>query len=137
MADFDPKRIHKFEGTLIGHLGMRAEKLDPQEVIFTMPVDERTVQRFGILHGGANVALAETVASVGATLHIDLNTHYAVGLEINANHLRAVSSGQVRAVGTPIHVGRRTQIWEIKIYNDENKLSCISRCTMSVNPKAT
>ncbi len=135
MADFDPKRIHQFEGTLIGHLGMKPEKLDPEEVIFTMPVDERTVQRFGILHGGANVALAETVASVGATLHIDLKTHYAVGLEINANHIKAVSSGIVRAIGKPLHVGRSTQIWEIKIYNDEQKLSCISRCTMSINLK--
>lgn len=135
MANFDPKRIHQFDNTLISHLGMKAEKLEPDEVVFTMPVDHRTVQRFGILHGGANVALAETVASVGATLHIDLNTHFAVGLEINANHIRAVDSGEVRAVGTPLHVGRSTQIWEIKIYNDAGKLSCVSRCTMSVNAK--
>jgi 1,4-dihydroxy-2-naphthoyl-CoA hydrolase len=135
MPDFDPKRVHQFEGTLIGHLGMQAEKLDPAEVIFTMPVDQRTVQRFGILHGGASVALAETVASVGATLHIDLNTHFAVGLEINANHIKSVSKGSVKAIGKPVHVGRSTQIWEIKIYNDEQKLCCISRCTMSVNAK--
>lgn len=137
MAEFDPKRIHQFEDTLIDHLGMKAEKLDSEEVIFTMPVDKRTVQRFGILHGGANVALAETVASVGATLNIDLNTHFAVGLEINANHIRAVSSGSVRAIGKPLHRGRSTQIWEIKIFNDDGKLTCISRCTMSVNAKKT
>lgn len=136
MSDFDPKRIHQFENTLIGHLGMEAEKLDPQEVIFTMPVDKRTVQRFGILHGGANVALAETVASVGATLNIDLTKQFAVGLEINANHIRSVSSGIVRAVGKPLHLGRSTQIWEIKIYNEEQKLTCVSRCTMSINNKA-
>lgn len=116
---------------------MVAEKLDPNEVIFTMPVDKRTVQRFGILHGGANVALAETIASVGATLHIDLNTHFAVGLEINANHIRAVDKGQVRGIGKPLHVGRSTQIWEIKIYNEAGKLTCVSRCTMSVNAKKT
>lgn len=135
MAEFDPKRIHQFEGTLISHLGMEAEKLEPDEVIFTMPVDKRTAQRFGILHGGASVALAETVASVGATLNIDLKTHFAVGLEINANHIRPVESGLVRAIGKPLHLGRSTQIWEIKLYNEAGKLTCVSRCTMSVNPK--
>jgi len=136
MSDFDPSKIDQYQNTLISNLGMEAIKVQKDEVIFKMPADERTVQRFGILHGGASVALAETVASIGATLNIDLNTHYAVGLEINANHLRPVPKGEwVQAEGKPLHVGRKTQLWEIKIYNKERKLTCVSRCTLAVNTK--
>ena len=101
----------------------------------TMPVDHRTIQYFNILHGGASVALAETLASCGAGIHIDLDRQMVVGLEINANHLRGVSGGnglKVHGEAKPIHIGRKTQVWSIEIKNDEGKLVCTSRCTLAV-----
>ena len=99
-----------------------------------MPVDENTVQPFGFLHGGASVTLAETLASVGGWLNIIDENKTAVGVEINANHVRAVSKGgTVSGVSRPVHIGRQTQVWETKIYNQENdKLVCVSRCTLAV-----
>ncbi len=100
-----------------------------------MPVDERTVQPLGLLHGGANVALAETIGSVGANLCVNQEQYACVGLEINANHLRPVKKGKVKGVGKPLHIGKMTHVWEIKIYNEANKLTCISRITMAVIEK--
>jgi uncharacterized protein (TIGR00369 family) len=100
-----------------------------------MPVAKAVHQPFGLLHGGASVALAETVASIGAWMNVDQATQAAVGLEINANHIRGVRSGTVTAVATPKHVGRSTQVWEITITDEQDRLVCLSRCTMAVVPK--
>jgi uncharacterized protein (TIGR00369 family) len=108
--------------------------LNPERVVATMRVDERTRQPFGILHGGASVGLAETVASVAALLNIDREKFVAMGLEINANHVRAKSEGVVTAIGTPLHRGRTTQLWEIRIQDEEERLICMSRCTIAVVP---
>ncbi|MEX0780617.1 MAG: hotdog fold thioesterase [Balneolales bacterium] len=100
-----------------------------------MPVKSTTMQPFGILHGGASVAFAETLASVGGWLALDDIENYAVsGLEINANHIRKVSKGNVFGTGTALHVGRSTQVWDIKIHDDNNHLVCVSRCTLAVVP---
>lgn len=116
-------------------LGIEMLELTPQRVVATMPVDERTRQPFGILHGGASVALAETVASLGAVLNIDRDRFAAVGLEINANHVRAKRDGVVRATAVPLHVGRTTQVWTIEIADEAGRLVCTSRCTLAVVPR--
>lgn len=116
-------------------LGIEIVELTPQRVVATMPVDERTQQPFGILHGGASVALAETVASLGAILNVDREKATAVGLEINANHLRAKRDGTLRATATPLHVGRSTQVWDVRIIDEEDRAVCISRCTLAVVPR--
>lgn len=101
----------------------------------TMPVDERTRQPAGFLHGGASLALAETAASYGATLHVDMNTTNIFGMEINANHVKSKKSGIVTATATPTHIGKRTMIWEIMIKDELEQLICISRCTIGVMNK--
>lgn len=101
----------------------------------TMPVDERTHQPAGILHGGASVVLAETLGSIASYMCIDPEKYMAVGLEINANHLRPVKSGLVTGICKPLHIGAKTHVWEIKIYNDKGKMNCISRLTVAVIPK--
>jgi uncharacterized protein (TIGR00369 family) len=113
-------------------LGIEILELSGERVVATMPVDARTRQPFGILHGGASIALAETVASFGATASIDRERYLAVGQEINGNHLRPKTSGIVRATGVPVHVGRSTQVWSIEIADEEGRLVCISRCTMAI-----
>ena len=117
-------------------LGIEITELTPNRVVATMPVDERTRQPFGLLHGGASVALAETVASLGAVLNVDTSRFTAVGLEINANHLRAKRQGVVRGTGTPVHIGRSTQVWSVEIVDESGKLVCVSRCTLAVVPAA-
>jgi uncharacterized protein (TIGR00369 family) len=116
--------------SLIGTLGIEFISIKKDELIAKMPVDERTKQPFGLLHGGSSVALAETLASIGGWLNADENQPNVVGLEINANHLRATREGFVTGTAVPIHRGRRTQVWEIKLANDDGKLTCISRCTV-------
>jgi 1,4-dihydroxy-2-naphthoyl-CoA hydrolase len=101
----------------------------------TMPVDERTHQPAGILHGGASVVLAETLGSIASYLCIDPEKYIAVGLEVNANHLRPVKSGLVTGICKPLHIGAKTHIWEIKIYTDKGKMSCVSRLTVAILPK--
>ena len=113
-------------------IGIELTTLTPDKVVATMPVDERTRQPFGILHGGASAALAETAASIGAYLNIDKDKQAAVGLELNANHLRAKTEGIVTATATPIHRGRRTHVWEIRIEDEKNRLVCVSRCTLAI-----
>lgn len=120
------------KNTLCEALGMELLQADPDCVVMTMPVDHRTHQPFGLLHGGASVALAETVASFGAGLNIDLQTHAAVGLEINANHIKSIRSGTVTATGKPVHRGRRTQVWEVRIEDEAGQLVCLSRCTIAI-----
>lgn len=116
-------------------LGIVVEVLQPDRVVATMPVDQRTRQPFGILHGGASVALAETVASLGAWATVDRERFSAVGLEINANHLRAKTEGTVRATATPIHRGNTTHVWHIEIRDEQERMVCVSRCTMAIVPR--
>jgi 1,4-dihydroxy-2-naphthoyl-CoA hydrolase len=116
-------------------LGMEFEHVSRDRMVAVMPVSGRTVQPLGMLHGGASVALAETVASIGAWLNVDDAGKMAVGLEINANHIRVVRKGMVRATGIPVHRGASTQVWEVKIHTENGKLVCISRCTLAIVPK--
>ncbi len=118
--------------TLAEHLGIEFIEVGPDFLKARMPVDRRTVQPARILHGGASVALAETLGSVAAHLCIDPETKTAVGLEINANHVRAVRSGDVTGKVTPLHVGRSTHIWQIRIQDDRDRLVCIARITMAI-----
>jgi 1,4-dihydroxy-2-naphthoyl-CoA hydrolase len=117
---------------LAGVLGIEILEITEQQIIATMPVDERTLQPFGLLHGGASMALAETVASFGATSLIDRERFIAVGQEINGNHIRPKASGVVTATGRPVHVGRTSQVWSIEIVDEQGRLICISRCTMAI-----
>lgn len=116
-------------------LGIEMLELTRERVVATMPVDDRTRQPYGLLHGGASIALAETVASFGAVMHIDRERYAAVGVEINGNHLRARTGGTVRATAVPVHVGRTTQVWSIEIADEEGKLVCVSRCTLAIVPR--
>ncbi|MBT2643370.1 hotdog fold thioesterase [Bacillus sp. ISL-41] len=122
----------ELNNTLLGSLGIEITELQKGKVIATMPVDDRTRQPFGLLHGGASVALAETVASVGAFELVDKENEVVVGLEINANHIKAKKDGLVTAVGTVLHQGKTTMVWDIKITDEEENLVCISRCTIAV-----
>jgi uncharacterized protein (TIGR00369 family) len=120
---------------LAGMLGIEILELSEERVVATMPVDDRTRQPFGLLHGGASLALAETAASLGAFALIDRERFVAVGLEINGNHLRPKTDGTVRATAVPVHVGRTTQVWAIEIADEQGRLVCVSRCTMAVVPR--
>lgn len=121
--------------TMIDHLGIEFTAIGDDFLEGTMPVDHRTIQPYGLLHGGANVVLAETLGSLACSLTIDTNKQICVGLEINANHLKSVREGKVRGVAKPVHLGKTTQVWEIKIFNQEEKLCCISRITMAILDK--
>lgn len=116
----------------IGQLGIELTEVGSDYLSARMPVDSRTLQPAGVLHGGASVVLAETLASWAATFVVDPLQSYCVGMEINANHLRPVTSGFVTGVARPVALGRRTQVWEIRITDEADKLVCISRCTMAV-----
>jgi 1,4-dihydroxy-2-naphthoyl-CoA hydrolase len=122
----------EWNNTLLGALGIEITLLEKGKVTAKMPVDERTRQPFGMLHGGASVALAETVASIGAYELVDKETEAIAGLEINANHVRSKKEGYVTAVGTVLHQGKTTMVWEIKIMDEQDCLICISRCTIAV-----
>jgi 1,4-dihydroxy-2-naphthoyl-CoA hydrolase len=119
-------------GTLIETLGIEIVALRDDALVARMPVDHRTVQPAGVLHGGASVALAETLASWAGFLAVDREQFHVVGQEINANHIRPVFAGWVTATATPAAIGRRSQVWEIRIVDDAGKLACISRCTLAV-----
>ncbi|MBM7648516.1 uncharacterized protein (TIGR00369 family) [Bacillus ectoiniformans] len=121
--------------TLIHTLGMEFVTIEDGKVVMTMPVDERTRQPFGFLHGGASVALAETAASVGTAHLIDQEKQLCFGLEINANHIKAKKEGVVTATAEAVHKGRTTMVWEIRLTDEENQLICLSRCTMAVVDK--
>jgi 1,4-dihydroxy-2-naphthoyl-CoA hydrolase len=115
-----------------GFLGIRFTEVGPDYLRASMPVDERTHQPFGLLHGGASVTLAETVGSVGSMLCVDPERHLCVGQEINANHLRSLSAGTVIATGRPLHIGGRSHVWQIEIRDASERLVCVSRLTMAV-----
>jgi 1,4-dihydroxy-2-naphthoyl-CoA hydrolase len=124
------------KNTLVEHLGIEFMEAGKDYLVARMPVDNRTVQPLRLLHGGASVAFAETLGSMAAYLYINPDTHYCLGLEINANHIRSVpENGWVYGKVTPLHIGRRTQVWEIKITTGEDKLVCVSRITMAVVEK--
>lgn len=121
--------------SMVDHLGIQYTAIGDDFLEATMPVDHRTIQPYGLLHGGASVALAETLGSVSSSLTLDLEKQVCVGLEINANHLKAVREGKVRGIAKPVHLGKSTQVWEIKIYNEADQLCCISRITMAILDK--
>ncbi|MEQ8906816.1 hotdog fold thioesterase [Ekhidna sp.] len=120
------------KGCMVEHLGIEFTEIGADYLVATMPVDHRTKQPMGLLHGGASVALAETMGSVGATLTIDLNKQYPVGLEINTNHIKSATEGLVTGTAKPIHLGRGTQVWSIEIHNEDKKLVAISRITIAI-----
>jgi len=119
-------------GTMIEHLGIEFTEIGDDFVRGTMPVDGRTRQPYGLLHGGASVALAETLGSTGAVMCVDTAEYQCVGQEINANHLRAVSAGTVTATARPFHLGGRSHVWHIEIRDESERLVCVSRLTMAV-----
>jgi uncharacterized protein (TIGR00369 family) len=121
-------------GSLVEHLGIVITAAGKDWLRGTMPVDRRTLQPYGLLHGGASVALAETLGSIAGNLCVDPEAQTVVGLEINANHLRAARSGTVTGTARALHVGRSTQVWEIRIEDDAGKPVCVSRLTLAVVP---
>ncbi len=123
------------ESTMMEFLGIEIVEMGAEKVVMKMPVGPKVHQPYGLLHGGASVALAESAASLGTALNVDPETQWAVGLEINANHIRSVREGWVTAEATPLHRGRSSMVWDIRIRNDEGKLVCVSRCTVAIIPK--
>lgn len=120
------------KGNMVEYLGIEITAVGDDFIEATMPVDSRTKQPFGLLHGGASVVLAETLGSIAAAMTVDSQKQLCVGLEINANHLKSVTEGQVTGIASPIHVGKSTQVWEIKIFNEAKALCCISRITLAI-----
>ncbi|PVD53074.1 esterase [Terrimonas sp.] len=120
------------KGTMAEYLDILFSEIGDNYIKATMPVDHRTRQPYGLLHGGASVVLAETLGSVASSLVIDMERSLCVGLEINANHIRAVRKGLVTGTATPIHLGASTHVWEIKIHDEHGKLACISRLTVAI-----
>lgn len=132
-TDIDLQALTRLgDNGLPGHIGIEFVEIGDDWLKARMPVDRRTHQPFGRLHGGASVALAETVGSVAGSLTVDRETSVVVGMEINANHVRPVSTGWVTATVTPASVGRRAHVWEIRIVDEAGRLVCISRCTLAV-----
>lgn len=120
------------KGTMAERIGIEITEVGDDFLKGRMPVDDRTVQTYGILHGGASAALAETLGSIAGVLAIDPENEYCVGMEINANHIRSVRTGWVYGKATPLHVGRKTQVWQIRIEDEDQNLVCISRLTLAV-----
>jgi 1,4-dihydroxy-2-naphthoyl-CoA hydrolase len=130
---FSVEELRNFQHETMGqHLGIEVTDVGPDYLEARMPVDARTVQPDRILHGGASVALAETLGSVGGTMCVDRERFQVVGQEINANHLRPAMSGHVTGRASPIHLGRRSQVWNIEIRDDRGRLVCVSRLTIAV-----
>ncbi|MCX2740360.1 PaaI family thioesterase [Pontibacter anaerobius] len=123
------------KNTMIDYLGIEITEVGADYLCGKMPVDQRTHQPMGLLHGGASVVLAESLASMGAALQVDLTKKACVGLEINANHLRSAREGWVYGKATPIHVGRSTQVWETRITDEDGALVCVSRMTVAIIDK--
>lgn len=123
------------KNSLLGHLGIVFTEMGPDFLTATMPVAAHTKQPLGILHGGASCVLAETVGNAAANYCVDVHKKTCVGLEINVNHIRSVRSGLVTAIAKPLHLGRTTQVWEIRIQNEANQLVAVSRLTVAVLDK--
>ncbi|EPJ89558.1 MULTISPECIES: hotdog fold thioesterase [Pseudomonas] len=122
------------KNTILEWLDIRFESFTDDSLTASMVVDHRTHQPYGLLHGGASVVLAESVGSTASYLCIDTSKYFCVGIEVNANHLRGLRSGRVTAVARPVHIGRTTHVWDIRLTGDEGKTSCISRLTIAVVP---
>ena len=120
------------KGTMGEYLGIRWSEIGDNFLKATMPVDHRTRQPYGLLHGGASCTLAETIGSVGSAMVIDHTKFYCVGLEINANHIRSAKDGFVTGIASPLHLGTTTHVWDIKIYDEREKLVCVSRLTVAI-----
>lgn len=127
--------LKSVEETLMGALGIEVLSMTADRAVATMPVHSATHQPYGMLHGGASVALAETIASAATFNLIDQEKELAFGLEINANHIRAKKEGIVTAIATPLHKGRTTMVWDIKIVDEEERLICVSRCTVAITKR--
>ncbi|MET6996205.1 hotdog fold thioesterase [Chitinophaga defluvii] len=123
------------KGTMGEYLGMEFTEIGPDYIRMMMPVDHRTRQPYGLLHGGASAALAETVGSIASALIIDQEKQICVGMEINANHVRGVRNGYVHAIAKPLHIGATSHVWDIRITDDDHKLVCVSRLTMAILAK--
>lgn len=124
------------KNTLGDALGIRFVKIGPDFLEATMPVDHRTKQPFGLLHGGASVALAETLGSVASLLVVNQDLFIGVGVEINANHIKAVFEGEVKGICTPLNISGKNHVWDIKIYNNSGDLTCVSRFTCTIIPRS-
>jgi 1,4-dihydroxy-2-naphthoyl-CoA hydrolase len=127
--------LNKYPEYLGSFLGIKFTEWSENSLTATMPINDRTRQPFGILHGGASVVLAETIGTFASSLVINTNEFVCVGLEINANHIRPASSGEVKAVCSPIHLVNKTHVWDIRLYNDQDKIVCISRFTVAIIDK--
>jgi 1,4-dihydroxy-2-naphthoyl-CoA hydrolase len=123
------------KNTMAEHIGIEITEVGEDFIKARMPIDHRTRQPYGLLHGGASVAFAETLGSLGAAFVIDLERYNAVGLEINANHVRGVREGFVTGIARPLHIGKTTHVWEIRITDERDKLVCVSRITVAILPK--
>ena len=127
------EKINEFNSkTMVGHIGIEIMEAGKDSVSGRMPVDERTTQPFGLLHGGASVAFADSLGSLAGSFHVDWEKDSVVGIEINANHLKSVRSGWVYGRATPVKIGKRIQVWNIKITNEDKEAVCISRLTLAV-----
>jgi len=126
--------VEREKETLLTTLGIEIVEATRERVVARMPVGPKVYQPFGLLHGGASVVLAETAASTGGWMQVDQEKERIVGIEINANHLRAKRDGMLTAIATPVHVGKRTHVWDVRITDEDGKAVCISRCTLAVVP---
>ena len=127
------RKINEFNAnTMVGHIGIEILEVGEIFVSGRMPVDERTTQPYGLLHGGASVAFAESLGSLAGSFHVNLEKETVVGIEINANHLKSVRSGWVYGTATPVKIGKRIQVWNINITNEDKEAVCISRLTLAV-----
>ena len=123
------------KGTMAEHIGIEVTEIGGDYLKGKMPVDSRTIQTYGILHGGASAALAETLGSIAGLMTLDPEKEFCVGLEINANHIRSVRNGFVYGTARPLHIGKKTQVWEIRIENGSGQLTCMSRLTLAILEK--
>lgn len=123
------------KGTMSEYLGIEWTEVGDNFIKAKMPVDHRTKQPYGLLHGGASCVLAETIGSVASAMVVDRTKFYCVGLEINANHIRSAREGYVTGVASPLHLGSTTHVWDIKIYDEKEKLVCVSRLTVAIIPR--
>ena len=131
--------VEELNGRPKGHIGeligIEFNEITEDSISARMPVNEKTHQPYGILHGGASVVLAESLGSVASNMIVDSNKYIGVGLEVNANHLRPVKSGFVTGICKPIHIGGKTHVWDIRLYDDRGKMNCVSRLTVAIIPK--
>jgi 1,4-dihydroxy-2-naphthoyl-CoA hydrolase len=135
-TEVTPEQLDRLSrGTFAEHIGIRISEIGPDYLRATMPVTPEVHQPYGVLHGGASAALAETVGSVAANLCVDVERQQCFGQEINANHLRSVSSGLLTATARPYHIGSRSHVWGIEIRDQHGKLVCVARLTMAIVPR--